>query len=317
MNKKIVGASAGLMLGLSGLSAPAQADLLFDIDGPGGTFAPRELTALDVFPGNFLAQGAVPVAVDDTFTGLFQGEYSLAVFTDGAQPLPVGSAGPFELTANLTLNEQVESVTNPDDDPFNETVSFNHLGGTFQIFFDDLSDPALNADGITGNTGNGYTNGIQILAGTVQAQDLGASFTVTDETIVANLDQFAGTPTTPGQTVQGSGTAEIRLDIGVTDVNPAFFTDMPPDFSLIFTNLSLPFNAVNPELSVLGQVPNVGAVNGLNGPDFLFQADANQNFTTTTTPDVPEPASLALVGLGLGLLGIVGGVRRRENARFA
>ena len=40
----------------------------------------------------------------------------------------------------------------------------------------------------------------------------------------------------------------------------------------------------------------LGTVNGANGTNFIFQADANSSLTITS---VPEPSTLALLGLGL------------------
>ena len=55
-------------------------------------------------------------------------------------------------------------------------------------------------------------------------------------------------------------------------------------------------------------VANRGAVNGVTGPDFQFQADANTSFQVSA---VPEPETYALMLGGLGLIGFV--ARRRRS----
>jgi len=51
----------------------------------------------------------------------------------------------------------------------------------------------------------------------------------------------------------------------------------------------------------------LGDVNGLDGPDFIFQADANQSFDLIA---IPEPVTASLSLLGLGALGMA--IRRRR-----
>src|SRR3569833_2924247 len=54
-------------------------------------------------------------------------------------------------------------------------------------------------------------------------------------------------------------------------------------------------------------VGSLGAVIGVNGPNFEFQADAYQSITVS----VPEPETVALLGLGLAMIGFT--ARRRAS----
>jgi hypothetical protein len=61
-----------------------------------------------------------------------------------------------------------------------------------------------------------------------------------------------------------------------------------------------PFGQVNPSsqfsingIANGGTPNNIGAINGIIGPNFQFQADANSSFTRQA---IPEPGTLALLG---------------------
>ena len=105
----------------------------------------------------------------------------------------------------------------------------------------------------------------------------------------------------------------LTADVGYFD--PAFFKT---PISQIHFNSSLvtPFDQVSPSALFTWSArwrcpnvtPNIGTINGLNGPDFQFQADSNFSFTSSS---VPEPASIIQASLGLlAVLGLAAWVRR-------
>jgi hypothetical protein len=82
------------------------------------------------------------------------------------------------------------------------------------------------------------------------------------------------------------------------------------------SSLVTPFNQASPSALFVGSpgaappdvIPNIGTINGVNGADFQFQADANLSFTPSS---VPEPASIIQASLGLlGILCLAALVRR-------
>src|SRR5262249_5776750 len=97
-------------------------------------------------------------------------------------------------------------------------------------------------------------------------------------------------------TVAGSGSAMLSADISSFD--PAFFKTPVSEISFN-SSLVTPFAQVSPSALFTGQsgggppsvIPNIGTINGVNGTDFQFQADANFAFAGTTNA-IPEPASI-------------------------
>jgi hypothetical protein len=57
--------------------------------------------------------------------------------------------------------------------------------------------------------------------------------------------------------------------------------------------------------------PNVGAANGVTGPDFLFQSQSANNF------GVPEPSSITMACTAAGIVALAGLWRRRKATRTA
>ena len=102
----------------------------------------------------------------------------------------------------------------------------------------------------------------------------------------------------------------------MTGFDPLYFPGGVDILNLVFNpiSLGLPFNGVEPtELMWDGTNPVIGSINGVSGPDTLFQGQANNSFEATAA--VPEPGTIAgaLMGIGFASLGAIRTYRRRSK----
>jgi hypothetical protein len=288
----------------------ARADFSFNPTGVGG--APVfTINGFDPSPGNALGQGSTTAIANvlnsggtgsDVAADRFQLYYmattsSLIGPSPGNNPLtPPGLNSAYQIT-------YVASVTE-----FVKTASGNAGTATFGISSVQAANSGLTiysngpGGGLTANNGagTGFTDGTPILTGSVIVPGgtvPTGNFTTQPGTVPLNQHPLGSNY--PGiQTVAGSGSSLV--DFAVVTTNPAYFVTPPPTVvALRFaTSQVTPFTAIEPALKLPNNaggfvVPNIGTVNGVNGPDFLFTADA------FVTP-VPEPSSVCLTVLGLG-----------------
>ncbi len=318
-NKLLLVSSLSIGLGFSSILSAIE----FDIDGVGGSDG--DLVAFDWAPGNFLAVDSVPVS-GLPFTGYYQAELTTLNFDGFNVDVIEGAGGPYEITAWVKLNEVVLSGINLDADPFLELVNFSHIGGTFEIYYDDFSGGTVDANEFTGNSGLGYRDGKMILTGNIRPEQFGALFTA-DEGAPVALDQFPPNNLPDIFTVDGFGSTEMEIVSKAGDYDTDFFLPNNPNatiFQDFNATLETPFNSVNPSTSIESDggpiAPNYGpaftvpgfvdpiVVNGAFDPavtspgtqDFHFETDGNASIS------VPEPTNFALMGLGLMLLGLKG-----------
>lgn len=317
MQKFFAGFGASVALAVGG--SVNAVDVPWDPDGTGplqfqglnGTTALGLLSGLDWAEGNALAVNSVPLTIGAQWTVHYQAKLSKFSLPLGvnetnfnangniATAQTISGVSPnFEWTVNARFVERVVAIVGTT--AFFEVVDdpSNYL----KVFYDSTPD-ANNA------AGTGFTDGQEILSASIVIQD-NSAFTVNGSGV---LDTAPAT----GNSVHGSGSFNVQARIDTWDDNFLKLSAIAlPAGGFVTTlqtsTLELPFGPADPaaQLQQVGGpavVPNTGLVNGVNGPDFLFEADGNQVFDFNI--GVPEPAT-ALMGL-MGLAGLA--FRRQRN----
>ena len=315
--KKILAASVALAA--LGFVGSAQADVFQFNPNGGGSGLINGAAVFDEAPGNVLAIGGTPAGglqaptattPGTTVTDLYQANLSTVLGTTSNVLFANGTDGTspgkfFTIVAGFS-----ETVTSCSAGVIggcsNATFGINP-GGFFKIY----ATSALGND----LAGTGFTTGTSILSGHLLS---GTSSTVVTSLAGGNLDQSPnGNGRGATQTVASIGTANLTLQIDsvVAGYFPDLFSGGMLVISLTNTSLVTPFGQVDPSFLFSSNgtangdtADNIGLVNGISGPNFQFQADANSSFLRSP---VPEPGMLALLGLGLAGMGAVSRKRRK------
>jgi hypothetical protein len=310
-----------LVAGLAaGFSAHASSTVIFDPAGnSANTSTDVAFTTFDQRPGNAIALGASASSTAGTqFNLVYQSNLGSAldqngdaVFNQGA--VVGGAARNFTFTAG-----------------FSEIVTSNTIqagNGVLTFGFDPANSNSVSATnffymyapGVSGDNlaGTGFAVGTPILTGHFIASNYASTFTATGNNGQA-LDQAGGDNYGGVTTINGAGSTVATLVID--SFSTAYFPNLVvgATSSLINTSQNLAFAQVDPSAqfdpdgvaggALIAGVGSVGTNNGTSTSNTMFQADANQSFTTTA---VPEPMPTALIGLGLVALVMV----RRKTAQ--
>jgi len=283
-------AAAGLTVAMG--SAQASVAFSFNPLGTGAAGAIAGAYTLDQAPGSTLAlnatNGGGPLAVGTVITDYYQANLNSIQDLSSTNLFSNGAGGKY-FTFVATFTEVVTASAAVGPAVF---TAFNILSGTFKMCAQAAAGANLAGTGFS-CAGNG------ILSGTIN----GGNATQTGFAAqLAPLDQAGSNDWLGTQTVTSSGAANIAAKIDYADAG--YFPDLNVGLELILatinSSLITPYNQADPSrlfssnTVANGDVAaNVGAINGITGPNFIFQSDANSSFS------VPEPGSLALVGLAL------------------
>lgn len=295
---------------VSASAAQATVSFTFDPDGVGGV-AGADVSTFDFAPGNALADQVLlgsPVLLPGTqFNLYYQARLNIIQNSGGNPVFAHGLNVPGEITVVAGFREVVNST---DISGANVTTSFGLVPGA-PNFLKFYYDPTPDANNLAGT---GFDDGTLILDAGITSNTGG--FTVNTAATPLPFDNFGANNYGGVTSVIGAGAVTLTASISFLD--PTFFTSGLPAANLVIalfnsSNIT-PFSQVDPSglFSPDGIVggptitPGIGALNGVSGPDFQFQADANASFDI-----VPEPAS----GLVFGALAICGALRFRRKSR--
>jgi len=301
-----------LVLGLSGLQS-ARADII--AFNPNGTGAPGALSigAFDETVGNAVAVGAAPQVVGNTFQLYYQAV--IGSFIDNHGNVVVPPAGT-QFTIVAGFQEVITSIA---PSPSGPTFTFGFVPGAKNYLEIYANNTGLNL--ANNSAGTGFNTGHLILSGSIFSPNptLG-NFTVTSLTPV-KFDQFDAVPPpkfATTMTLPGGGQTTIAATVNSFD--PLYFIQPPTILALNFTTTNGdPFNQQSPSQLFVQNPggpgalynPNVGNINGADGPDVQFQADASNSFTVA-----PEPTGVTLLSIGL-VSSLLGGLTLRRKLKLS
>lgn len=300
-SRKIAATLAALAISTAGSALAASVNI--DFAGVG-----TPVSSLDWNVGNALGKGAIPLSVDPLSPTAFDLYYhaKLGNYLDsnGNQILGTGLGGAYEITTVIGFGEKGfgSAVVGAS----NANFVLDPAKPTFVKFYKDVANNSNNL------LGTGFNDGNEFLSGTVVSV-LSSNFSTTGQ--VQLLDQFGPDNWAGQQSVTGTGGTKILVKVDQINKDEVVITT-PIDFDFFVFNVNfntsnnLPFSETNPSQSfwdgVSSFAPTLGATNGVNGPDIIFQADGNNSFDLA---QVPEPSTFVLSGLGLLMAG--GLLRRR------
>ena len=317
MNKTAI-LAVTLIAALGSATAVSADTISFDPDGGGG-LGQVTIDLFDVAPGNSLTLNTTGVTQPGLQTTvLFQANMTAALLGEDIQASNnVGGADAFKFLAGLPVELTANNGTTLQFEFGAEDTNF------FRIYAG--ADPGNNLTG----TGFPAPADTLVLEGTwINDSLFGASFTVSNPCLPTSptcsngglLDQFGVNNWGNTLSVQGDGGFSGNID--VTFANPLYFPNLSID-STIFVATSqqhLPYQQANPsECLTNGTLAcavasNVGAHNGLTGPNTLLQTDASFSFNVEAVA-VPEPTMMVLFGMGLLGAGYASRRQKRAGAR--
>ncbi|CAN5416399.1 hypothetical protein BH09PLA1_BH09PLA1_15100 [soil metagenome] len=297
------------MVGLGVFASYSDAAVFtFDPDGA-GPLAPIAASGLDWGVGNSLATSRVPITVGSTFQQYYQATLAGVINGGGTTIAPAGLNSTFEITAVASVTQLVTSIATAGG----STTVRSQLAPTQanNSFVEIWYGATANASNLAGT---GFNDGTRILFAAPNATrpsvgNYSNAVSAGGGPILDSFDLFGADNYPNTRTLVGAG--GLTFDGDVSNTDPAFFLSAVNAMSFN-TSLVTPFQETDPSMLFSGMpggaapavAPALGAVNGVNGPDFQFQADANNTFT-----GIPEPLSSSVALLSLsGLM-----LRRRTH----
>jgi len=304
---KVTRTALALALGVTLLGQGARAGVLFDPTGTGSAANASSVSIIDPTGGSALALNVISGGglTGDVFQLIYQAVLNPGGFENAngdSINLPAGSATQFTMVAGF----------------YEQAGAAGPLSANFTTVAPPAGQPASYVRiyaGTSANTlaGTGFNSGTLIYEGTVNPGGTG-SYNVTDP-VPSPLDQFGGNNYGAIRTVTGNGSTS--LSAVTTFQDNSYFLSPIVGLNLNFTTTNkTPFDASNPSALVYNGFTNtnvpgatlasVGPINGVSGPNFIFQADAIAAITA-----VPEPSTIISAAMAFGLLGL--GLARRKT----